>query len=366
MSSDNEFKPGLEGVVAVETEIAEPDREGARFATAASTSRSSSGTYPYENVWGLLVDDDIDSTMPEPEPYEPRGADRQRPGRPPGRDGQARGRLEARQAERDLRRAGARGPRPALRADDGHRRPLGADRGRQDRPVPADVVAEGKTAAEQFLLRWRGEADPTACQGDRHVLDLHRRARAERVDVRSARYRLDRCGLRRRAVVRGRGAVGPAARRGAGVREADARRGRRDGRRREVGARHARPRQADHGLRPPHVPRRGSALAHPQADGAGARLGAASRSPSVSSRRRSQSSSERHPERRARDQCRVLLGSGARRGRDPAAARSRDVRVLARRRLVGAHPRAEANGPAVPAERARYVGPPERSLADLN
>jgi citrate synthase len=31
------------------------------------------GQYPYENVWGLLVDDDIDSKMPEPEPYEPRG-----------------------------------------------------------------------------------------------------------------------------------------------------------------------------------------------------------------------------------------------------------------------------------------------------
>ena len=26
--------------------------------------------------------------------------------------------------------------------------------------VPDDVVAAGKTAAERFLLRWRGEADP--------------------------------------------------------------------------------------------------------------------------------------------------------------------------------------------------------------
>jgi len=28
--------------------------------------------------------------------------------------------------------------------------------------VPADVVAQGKTAAEKFLLQWRGEADPKA------------------------------------------------------------------------------------------------------------------------------------------------------------------------------------------------------------
>jgi citrate synthase len=31
--------------------------------------------------------------------------------------------------------------------------------GRSD-PVPDEVVAQGKTAAEKFLLRWRGEADP--------------------------------------------------------------------------------------------------------------------------------------------------------------------------------------------------------------
>ena len=29
-----------------------------------------------------------------------------------------------------------------------------------DDPVPDEVVAQGETAAEKFLLRWRGEADP--------------------------------------------------------------------------------------------------------------------------------------------------------------------------------------------------------------
>src|SRR5262249_61266596 len=53
----------------------------------------------------------------------------------------------------------------------------------------------------------------------------------------------------------------------------------------------------------------------------------------------------------AEDERRVLLGARARRRRHPAAARARDVRLLACRRLVGAHPRAEAHRPPVPAVR---------------
>src|SRR3954454_10100242 len=69
--SMNDFKPGLEGVVAVETEIAEPDREGGVLRYRGIDITDLVGKYPYENVWGLLVDDDLDSVMPEPEPYEP-------------------------------------------------------------------------------------------------------------------------------------------------------------------------------------------------------------------------------------------------------------------------------------------------------
>jgi hypothetical protein len=71
MSSTNDFKPGLEGVVAVETEIAEPDREGGVLRYRGIDIEELVGQYPYENVWGLLVDDDLDSKMPDPEPYEP-------------------------------------------------------------------------------------------------------------------------------------------------------------------------------------------------------------------------------------------------------------------------------------------------------
>ena len=67
----SEFKPGLEGVVAVETEIAEPDRDGGSLRYRGVDIEELVGHYPYENVWGLLVDDDIGSKMPDPEPWEP-------------------------------------------------------------------------------------------------------------------------------------------------------------------------------------------------------------------------------------------------------------------------------------------------------
>src|SRR2546422_7455671 len=67
----DDFKPGLEGIVAVETEIAEPDREGGSLRYRGIDIEELVGRYSYENVWGLLVDDDLDSKMPDPEPYEP-------------------------------------------------------------------------------------------------------------------------------------------------------------------------------------------------------------------------------------------------------------------------------------------------------
>ena len=71
MSEVADFKPGLEGVVAVETEIAEPDREGGVLRYRGVDIEELVGHYPYERVWGLLVDNDLDSVMPDPEPYEP-------------------------------------------------------------------------------------------------------------------------------------------------------------------------------------------------------------------------------------------------------------------------------------------------------
>ena len=72
-NSNDNFKPGLEGVVAVETEIMEPDREGGSLRYRGVDVEPLVGKVPYENVWGLLVDNDLESKMPEPEPHEPAG-----------------------------------------------------------------------------------------------------------------------------------------------------------------------------------------------------------------------------------------------------------------------------------------------------
>ena len=89
MSTD--FKPGLEGVVAVETEIAEPDREGGALRYRGVDIEELVGQVPYDNVWGLLVDDDLGSKLPDPEPYEPAASPgTRRPTcrrRPPGSPG---------------------------------------------------------------------------------------------------------------------------------------------------------------------------------------------------------------------------------------------------------------------------------------
>src|SRR4051812_50040713 len=77
--SSNDFKPGLEGVVAVETEIMEPDREGGTLRYRGVDVEPLIGGYPYENIWGLLVADDIPSPMPPPQPLQPVGITRHAP-----------------------------------------------------------------------------------------------------------------------------------------------------------------------------------------------------------------------------------------------------------------------------------------------
>jgi citrate synthase len=155
----NDFKPGLEGVVAVETEIMEPDREGGTLQYRGVDVEPLVGRYPYENVWGLLVDDDIESTMPEPEPYEPGRLTGNAPSDLQAETARLAGEwklgklneISDEQAREDLGRLSAQMmgivARSAAVAD-----------GRE--AAPDEVVAQGKTAAEKFLLRWRGEADP--------------------------------------------------------------------------------------------------------------------------------------------------------------------------------------------------------------
>jgi len=156
----NDFKPGLEGVVAVETEIAEPDREGGSLRYRGVDIEDLVGHFPYERVWGLLVDDDLDSAMPDPEPYEPPALTGNAPADLQTETARLSGvwglgklhEISDEQAREDLGRLSAQMMSIVARSAriaDGH-----------TDPIPDDVVARGDTAAEKFLLRWRGEADP--------------------------------------------------------------------------------------------------------------------------------------------------------------------------------------------------------------
>ncbi len=156
----SDFKPGLEGVVAVETEIAEPDREGGALRYRGVDIEDLVGHYPYENVWGLLVDDDLSSRMPDPEPYAPARLTGNAPADLQAETARLAGEwglgklneISDEQARDDLGRLSAQMMAivaRSARVADGH-----------DEPIADDVVDRGATAAEKFLLRWRGEADP--------------------------------------------------------------------------------------------------------------------------------------------------------------------------------------------------------------
>jgi len=155
----NEFKPGLEGVVAFQTAIAEPDREGGALRYRGVDIEDLVGNFHYEQVWGLLVDESFQPGMPDPEPYEPASLTGNAPS-----DLQAETArlssvwnlkklvdIDPGQARDDLARLSAQMMAIVARSAAVHD-------GRE--PAPDDVVAQGKTAAEKFLLRWRGEADP--------------------------------------------------------------------------------------------------------------------------------------------------------------------------------------------------------------
>lgn len=56
----SDFVPGLEGVVAFETEIAEPDKEGGALRYRGVDIEELVGHVSFGNVWGLLVDGAFD------------------------------------------------------------------------------------------------------------------------------------------------------------------------------------------------------------------------------------------------------------------------------------------------------------------
>src|SRR5215472_3832656 len=65
----SDFVPGLEGVVAFETEIAEPDRAGGSLRYRGVDIEELVGHVSYGHVWGLLVYNAFEPGLPPAEPY---------------------------------------------------------------------------------------------------------------------------------------------------------------------------------------------------------------------------------------------------------------------------------------------------------
>ena len=160
----NDFKPGLEGIVAFETEIAEPDRDGGSLRYRGVDIEELVGTHRFEQVWGLLVDESFEPGLPTAKPYEGGGLTGNTPADLQAITARVGGEwglkklidISDDEAREDLRRTSAQFisiAAQSARLADGH----------TDRIDPA-VVSRGNSTAERFLLEWRGEADPKHVQ----------------------------------------------------------------------------------------------------------------------------------------------------------------------------------------------------------
>lgn len=154
----SDFKPGLEGVVAFETEIAEPDKEGGALRYRGVDIEELVGRVPFGHVWGLLVDNKFQPGLPPAEPYPI-----------PVHSGDIR--VDVQSALAML--APAYGFKPLLDISDEEARDQLARasvmalsfvaqsaRGLGLPMVPQSRVDEAKTIVERFMVRWRGEPDP--------------------------------------------------------------------------------------------------------------------------------------------------------------------------------------------------------------
>jgi citrate synthase len=157
-----EVREGLEGVVAFRTEIAEPDKEGSALRYRGVDIEEIVGRVPFENVWGLLIDGAYQPGLPPAEPYNI-----------PTHTGDVRADVQAavamlapllgmrqtydisdEQARLDLSRVAVMVLSYAAQAARGLGLPI----------VPQREVDRGRTLAERFLIRWKGEPDPKHVQ----------------------------------------------------------------------------------------------------------------------------------------------------------------------------------------------------------
>ncbi|MGH3896814.1 MAG: citrate synthase 2 [Pseudonocardiaceae bacterium] len=152
------FKPGLEGVVAFHTEIAEPDRDGGALRYRGVDIEDLAGYVTFGNVWALLTDGRFGHGLPPAEPFPL-----------PVHTGDVRVDVQAALAML----APIWGYRPLLDSSDAEARTelarasvmalsyvAQSARGIYQPAVPQHRIDQCTTITERFMTRWRGDPDP--------------------------------------------------------------------------------------------------------------------------------------------------------------------------------------------------------------
>ncbi|HEX6443822.1 MAG TPA: citrate synthase 2 [Streptosporangiales bacterium] len=154
----SDFKPGLEGVIAFETEIAEPDKEGGALRYRGVDIEDLVGKVTFGHVWGLLVDGEFAPGLPPAEPFPL-----------PVHSGDVRVDVQSAlamlapvwglrqlyditpdQARDDLARAAVTALSFIAQSMRGTDKPM----------VPQSEVDRAETITERFMIRWLGEPRP--------------------------------------------------------------------------------------------------------------------------------------------------------------------------------------------------------------
>jgi citrate synthase len=154
----DDFVPGLEGVIAFETTIAEPDKDGGALRYRGVDIEDLVGKITFGNVWALLVDGKFGPGLPPAEPFPI-----------PVHTGDVRVDVQAALAmltpiwgyrpllditAEEAREELARAAVMALSYVAQSARGIGTP------AVPQKRVDEASTIVERFMIRWRGEPDP--------------------------------------------------------------------------------------------------------------------------------------------------------------------------------------------------------------
>ncbi len=153
-----EIHHGLEGVIAFETQIAEPDKEGSALRYRGVDIEDLVGRVPFGKVWGLLVDGSYEPGLPPAEPFPI-----------PVHSGDIRVDVQSaiamiapawgmrqlydisdEQARDDLARTAVMALSYVAQAARGVGQPM----------VPQSQIDRCATVTERFMVRWRGEPDP--------------------------------------------------------------------------------------------------------------------------------------------------------------------------------------------------------------